>query len=184
MTASLIVLLLSFFSRPGVPAGESQTTVKAALQDSSDRKPAPTLELLDAAGKAVRLSAFIGEPVIVNLWATECAGCKAELPVFIGLHRTYASQGLKVIGVSMDVMYEGLKSVAEGWTRVKPFAASHELPYTIVVDDGSVEKAYNVMAMPATYLIDRKGRIAATYIGIVNADDLTANLKRVIAEAK
>jgi peroxiredoxin len=82
----------------------------------------------------------------------------------------------------MDIMYEDLKSAAEGWSRVKPFAASHGLTYPILLDDGSAEKAFKVTALPATYLIDRAGRIAATYVGIVDADNLDANLKAVLAE--
>jgi peroxiredoxin len=79
-------------------------------------------------------------------------------------------------------MYEDLKSANEGWARVKPFATEHRLDYPILLDDGSVEKAFNVTALPATYLIDRDGRIAAAYIGVVDASDLEANIKTILAE--
>jgi peroxiredoxin len=82
----------------------------------------------------------------------------------------------------MDIMYEGLKSAADGWARVTPFAASHGLTYTILLDDGSVEKGFAVTALPATYLIDRAGRVAATYVGIVDADNLESNVKTILAE--
>ena len=42
-----------------------------------------------------------------------------------------------VIGVSMDVAYEDLESLAEGWARVKPFAAAHDLAYAILLDAGA-----------------------------------------------
>lgn len=79
-------------------------------------------------------------------------------------------------------MYEELKGAAEGWARVTPFAAAHGLRYSLLMDDGSVEKAYEVVAMPATYLIDASGKIAATYIGVVDASDLKANVRRLLAE--
>ena len=82
----------------------------------------------------------------------------------------------------MDVAYEDLASLAEGWARVKPFAAAHDLRYSILLDDGSVENAYKVTAMPATYLIDRRGRIAASYVGIVDPADLQTNVKTLLAE--
>jgi peroxiredoxin len=73
--------------------------------------------------------------------ATECGGCKAELPTFVELHRTYTNHGLQVIGVSLDVVYEDLKSTAEASTRLTPFCRSHDLTYTVLVDDASFEKA-------------------------------------------
>jgi peroxiredoxin len=52
------------------------------------------------------------------------------------------------------------------------------------MDDGSVEKAYHVTAMPATYLIDRRGRIAARYVGVVDEANLNANVRKLLSEAK
>jgi peroxiredoxin len=79
-------------------------------------------------------------------------------------------------------MYDGLKTTADAWTKVRPFLQSRGIQYTILVDDGSVEKAYEVMAMPATYLIDKRGRIAATYVGVVDSNDLMSNVKALVAE--
>ena len=119
--------------------------------------------------------------MVLNLWATDCGGCKIELPSFVALSRRYKGRAT-VVGVSLDIMYEDLKSAAEGWARVKPFAASHGLTYPILLDDGSAEKAFKVTALPATYLIDRSGRVAATYIGIVDAADLQSNVDRLLTE--
>jgi peroxiredoxin len=178
LTAVLGLLLFAV----AVGSGERQQTVHATLLAQRNRQPAPAFRLPDATGKTVALADFSGKTVVLNLWATECGGCKAELPIFVELHRSYADHGLRVIGVSMDVMYEGLKNTAEAWARVAPFSRAHDLTYTVLVDDGSVEKAYHVMAMPATYLIDRHGRIAATYVGVVDAADINANLKALMAE--
>jgi peroxiredoxin len=173
--AALSVVLLSL-------ASFDQTPVKAALQPAASRQPAPAFRLHDATGRTVELSAFLGKVVVLNLWATDCGGCKAELPSFVALDRGYRDRGVAVIGVSMDVMYEDLKSPAEGWARVTPFAAAHGMRYTVVLDDGSVEKAYKLTAMPATYLIDAHGRVAATYVGIVDAADLEANVKALLRD--
>lgn len=51
-----------------------------------------------------------------------------------------------------------------------------------MLDDGSVEKMFHVTALPATYLIDKTGRIAATYIGVVDPTDLETNIKTLLAE--
>lgn len=162
-------------------ASVQQKTVQASLQARTARVTAPGFSLSDASGKVRRLSDYRGKPVVVNLWATDCGGCKIELPSFIKLNQSFKDRAT-VVGVSMDIMYEDLKSAAEGWARVEPFAASHGLTYPILLDDGSVEKAFHVTALPATYLIDRGGRIAATYVGIVDADNLEVNVKTLLAE--
>lgn len=163
-------------------AAVQPTTVRASMRAAGARKAAPAVSLADASGLVRHLSDYRGSPVVVNLWATDCGGCKVELPFFVKLSQTYKDRGVTVLGVSMDIMYEGLKSAADGWARVKPFAESHGLTYPILLDDGSVEKGFNVTALPATYLIDRAGRIAATYVGVVDAADLEANLQKLLAE--
>jgi peroxiredoxin len=178
--------LISFVSLAVVGAvvhgagGVQQKTVQAAIQPIASRAAAPAFSLSDASGTVRRLSDYRGRPVVVNLWATDCGGCRAELPEFVKLSERHPD--VTVVGVSLDIMYEDLKSAAEGWARVKPFAASHGLSYPILLDDGSVEKAYKVTALPATYLVDRDGRIAATYIGVVDARDLETNVNAILAE--
>jgi thiol-disulfide isomerase/thioredoxin len=161
--------------------GAQHKTVQVVIQPAAGRAAAPSFGLPDASGAVRHLSDYRGKPVVVNLWATECGGCKVELPVFVRVSQRYKGR-VTVVGISLDVMYEDLKSAAEGWARVKPFAASHGLTYPILLDDGSADKAFTVTALPATYLIDRAGRIAATYVGIVDADNLEANLAAVLAE--
>lgn len=159
-----------------------QKTARAALTVEGQRQPAPIFRLANASGKPVGLQDFHGKALVVNLWATDCGGCRAELPEFVRLDQAYRAEGLSIVGISFDIMYEDLKSASEGWARVTPFAAERGMRYDILLDDGSAEKAFNVTALPATYLIDRKGRLAATYVGIVDATDLEANVKTLLAE--
>jgi hypothetical protein len=79
-------------------------------------------------------------------------------------------------------MYSDLKNATVGWAQVKPFLRTHRIQYPILLDDGSAEKALTVTALPATYLIDKTGRIAATYVGVVDAADLERNVRTLLAE--
>jgi peroxiredoxin len=176
----LILFALLIVPIMASPAGTGQQPVQAPLTAPATRQAAPPFRLRDSSGHTVALSDFSGRTVVLNIWATECGGCRAELPTFVELHQAYRDQGLRVVGVSMDVMYEDLKSPSEAWARVTPFARTHGMAYTILVDDGSVEKSYKVTAMPATYLIDKHGRIAATYVGIVDSADINANVKALL----
>lgn len=82
----------------------------------------------------------------------------------------------------MDVSYESLENAEEGWAKVRPFVSSHKMNYPILMGNESVFGAYGLNALPATFLIDKSGRIAATYVGVVNKDDVEANLKRLLTE--
>ena len=170
----LLVFLAEFLT--------AQQPIRSELLVRSDRTAAPPFRLTDAGGKAMPLSDFRGKPVVLNFWATECAGCKVELPTFVSLARTYKTKGLTVLGVSMDIMYSDLKDAAAGWSKVKSFLQTRRLDYPIVLDDGSAEKAFNVTAIPATYLIDRTGRIATTYVGVVDSRNIETNVKALLAE--
>lgn len=177
LTVCAIACLLFFSTAPA-----AQQAIPSALRDKAERAPAPPFQLVDGATRTVRLSDFRGKAVALNLWATECGGCKTELPAFVKLDRTYRKSGLAVVGVSMDVRYSDLKSASAGWVQVKPFLRSHNIQYPILLDDGSVEKAFAVTALPATYLLDRTGRIAATYLGVVDPVGLENDVKRLLAE--
>ena len=173
---------LTLLSLLALVGAAGQKTTQATLREVNDRSVAPSFRLEDTSGKRLRLADFQGTPVALNLWATTCGGCIAELPEFVKLSDTYKNRGLTVIGISLDIMYQDLKTATEGWEHVKPFIATHGIKYPIVLDDGSAAKAFNVTALPATYLVDRAGRVAATYIGVVDAGNLEINIKALLAE--
>ena len=156
--------------------------IRVAVERQSARKPAPDFVLLDASGKSVSLSSFKGKPLLLDLWATKCGGCIKEIPSFIEIHHTYADKGLAVVGVSMDILYEDLKGPAEAWSLVNPFVEAHKVDYPILMGDDGITKRYSVNALPVTYLIDRRGLIAATYVGVVDRANIEANIKTLLAE--
>ena len=156
--------------------------VRAVIKPQQARTTAPDFRLQDAAGKWTSLSSLRGHVVLLNFWATECGGCRMELPYFIELDQRYRSKGFQTLGISMDVMYEGLKGPAEGWARVNPFVRDHRIEYPILMADNAISRAFHIDAMPATYLIDNRGRIAAKYVGVVDKADLEANIKTLLAD--
>ena len=105
-----------------------------------------------------------------------------EIPSFIEAHHSYAAKGLAVVGISMDVLYEGLKGPAEAWKLANPFVKSHKVDYPTLMGDDGITKGYSVEALPVTYLIDNRGRIAAKYVGIVDGANLQANIRALLAE--
>jgi len=156
--------------------------IRVAVERQAARKPAPDFVLRDASGNSVSLSSFKGKPLLLDLWATKCGGCVKEIPSFIEIHHIYAGRGLAVVGISMDILYEDLKGPAEAWSLVNPFVAAHKVDYPVLMGDDGIAKRYSVNALPVTYLIDRRGLIAATYVGIVDRTNIEANIKTLLAE--
>lgn len=156
--------------------------ISVTLEPQPVRRPAPAFALLDASGKSVSLSSFRGKPVLLDLWATKCGGCVKEIPDFIDIHRAYAGQGLAVLGISMEILYEDLKGPSEAWRLVKPFVAHNKIDYSILMGDDGFTKNYSVTSLPVTYLIDKRGRIAAAYKGVVDRANIERNIKILLAE--
>jgi cytochrome c biogenesis protein CcmG/thiol:disulfide interchange protein DsbE len=110
--------------------------------------------------------------VLLDFWATWCHGCKEEIPWFAEFQRTYGAQGLHVVGVSLD---------EDGWKVVMPFIRSAKVPYRIILGDEATARKYGIANMPDTFLIDRHGRVAAAYVGLVDKDDVEKNIRAILS---
>ena len=121
---------------------------------------APDFTLRNLKGNLEGLSEFKDQVVVLNFWATWCAPCLEEMPAFETLYRRYRSQGLTVIAVSLD---KGDTS------KVAKFVDEHSLTFPVLLDlDGIAERIYPSFTIPFTYVIDKKGRIAARVDGAKN----------------
>lgn len=137
------------------------------------RKPAPNFTLEDANGAAVKLSDYKGKVVLLDFWATWCHGCGTEIPWFIEYQDKYKKSGLAVIGVSMD---------DDGWKVVKPFIAEKKMNYAVLLGTADVAKLYRVEDMPVTVLIDREGKIAESYFGVVDRAACEARIQALLKD--
>jgi peroxiredoxin len=147
--------------------------LSAELTKPAARKVAPDFTSRDATGAPIQLSTFRGKVVLLDYWATWCAGCKVEIPWYVEFQHTYQAQGLSAIGVAMD---------DNGWKSVTPYLKEHPISYPIVTGDADLAKRYGVTALPVTLLIDRTGRIAATHFGLVDKASFERDLRRLLDE--
>jgi peroxiredoxin len=147
--------------------------VKAQLTAPDQRAAAPPLKLKDRKGGAVDLKSLQGKVVLLDFWATWCGGCKQEFPWFQEFHTKYGTGKFNVVAVSMD---------SDGWQSVQSFVEPLGINFTILLDDGDASKRYNFQSMPAAFLIDRSGRVAARYEGLVDRTNLENNIQAVLAE--
>lgn len=145
--------------------------VYADLKTIKDEQPETDFTLKDAEGGNVTLSDLKGKVVLLNFWATWCEGCKTEIPWLIEFEHKYRDKGLAVVGVSED---------SDGWNSVKPYLREAGVDYAVVVDDGSVAQRYSLLNMPATYLIDRDGKVSAASVGIIDRAECEAEILRLL----
>ena len=136
-------------------------------------KPPPQTELalLSEATEFVDFSAFSGEVIAVNFFASWCAPCRAEAPALEQL-----SQSLPIIGIAY-------KDKPEDTTR---FLEQYGNPFRQIGmdNDGRAGLAWGLYGVPETYLIDRQGKIVLRHAGPVDRNVMEQLILPAIAAAK
>jgi len=136
-------------------------------------KKAPTFARRDLSGKSVHLRSFRGKVVLLNFWATWCAPCQLEMPVFSRWQQQYGPQGLQVVGISMD----------DEAPPVRKLVKELKLDYPVVMGDARLGERYGgVLGLPLTYLIDRNGVVRAQFQGETEMGTLEKQLKLILAQ--
>ena len=139
---------------PAEPAGPA-----GKIDRSHAGQAAPALSFLDPSGKQLALASLKGAPVLLNLWATWCAPCKAEMPTLDKLAGDEAGK-LRVVTVSQD-----LKGAAE----VAPFFAqqhfAHLEPWLDPDNNLGFKLGGGSAVLPTTVLYDRDGKEVWRVVG-------------------
>jgi thiol-disulfide isomerase/thioredoxin len=131
----------------------------------------PPLALEDLQGGVHDLAQYKGKVVLVNFWATWCEPCRAEMPSMERLRASLAGQPFEVLGVNM----------AEPLSRIEKFTATVPVAFTLLRDrDGATARAWGAKVLPASYLVDREGRIRYFVYGEV--DWSSAAVRAKVAE--
>lgn len=135
------------------------------------RPLAPGFSLADLNGRKVDLDAYRGQVVLLNFWATWCAPCQEETPEFINLQKKYGSQGLQIIGISLD---DDSKPVLDFYQKFK-------INYPVVIGDAGLAERYGgILGLPVSFLIGCDGRIYARYSGKINLIRVEQELKPLL----
>lgn len=137
------------------PAEEAGPTVGA---------PAPAYGARNLAGDSVSLAGLRGRVVLLNFWATWCAPCRHETPFLQALNEQHRSEGLEILGVSMDT--------GDARGQVADFVREYGVTYPILLDPQMRGMdLYRVLGLPATFLMDREGVLRWMRIGPVGETD-------------
>ena len=127
----------------------------------------------DMHGKDVSLASYKGKVIVLDFWATWCPPCKAEIPGFVELQNQYGSQGLQIVGVSVDDPIE----------KLGPFASEFKMNYPVLVGLGrdDLQDAFGPMwGIPTTFVINRDGKICKKHSGLVGKDRYEQDIKSLL----
>lgn len=147
-------------------AGSSYAT------DVSVDKLAPNFVRVDLHDTKVTLVAYRGKVVLLDFWATWCPPCLLEMTRFVDWQKEYGSQGLQVLGVSMD----------DTEAPVRALYQKRQLNYPVVMGDEHLGKLYGgILGLPVIFLIDRQGKIRGKYEGEIDLRIVESALRDLLS---
>ena len=145
------------------------------LVETEPPVPAPAFSFTDAAGKEHTAADFAGQGLVVNLWATWCPPCVAEMPALDRAQAALAEEGVRVLALSSD---------REGRAKVEPFYRDRGIRHLGLWLDprGAATRALGARGLPTTVIIDRKGLERARLVGSAEWDkpEMLAAIRRLV----
>ena len=141
------------------------------LIKSSSRIAAPALVGMTLAG--TNYSYALGRVTVVNVWASRCAPCRAEIPTLIALSKKYS-----------DVTFIGILT-RDNPPTAEAFARRFKIPYPTLIDDSILigfKGSLSANAIPSTVVIDKNGKVAGRISGEITVASLSNLIETVSAE--
>lgn len=140
------------------------------------RLNAPALQGTTLDGETLALSDLAGNIVVINVWGSWCAPCRAETPDLVRLAKGTASRGVSFVGIN----------TRDNPAAAKAFVRSFEVPYPSLEDAEGLlllnfRDTIPTTVIPTTVVIDRQGQIAARVIGPVTYNTLKGILNDELA---
>jgi peroxiredoxin len=158
-TRAVLVFALMLLVHSAHAATPAQT-----MTDVADRPAAPDFALKDIDGKLRRLSENRGKVVLVNFWATWCPPCRREMPSMQRAWTHLKGENFEMYAVNVGEDEDTIF----GFT----FSTGVELTFPILLDrDAQIIKAWSVIALPTSFIVDPQGRIVYRAVGGREWDD-------------
>lgn len=144
------------------PAAPAATT-PAPVKPVEPLRSMPDFTLPDLDGKPRASKEWQGKVVLVDFWATWCAGCRETIPALSRLQAKYGDHGLSVIGISLD---KGAKA------KVGKFAKKLKVNYQMLLDsEDTLSRVFGFEGLPSLYLFDRQGNLVKAMVGYTAVQD-------------
>jgi thiol-disulfide isomerase/thioredoxin len=182
MRGCVLALSIVLVAGCGSPAGQAGTGFVAGdgsvtFLDPAQRTPAPAIDGRTLQGEPWSLADQRGKVVVLNVWASWCAPCRAEAPELVQAATDYVGQPVQFVGLN----------TRDSATTAQAFITRFDIPYPNVADsDGRIQLAFAdtlpPQAIPSTVIIDQQGRVAARALGKVTAATLDGLISALLDE--
>ena len=131
------------------------------------------LKLKDSQGKEQALQQWQGKIVVLNFWATWCKPCVQEMPELQALHQELKAKNVQLLGIGIDSP-----------SNISEFAQKHQISYPLFaagMEGTALSTSFGnqVGGLPYTALIDQNGKIAKTYMGRINIEELRRDIQAI-----
>jgi thiol-disulfide isomerase/thioredoxin len=169
---ALVSLVAVLAINSALMRGPRQSSAKAP---GPERLDAPEVSLPLRPGQpAVPLSSLKGKVVVLDFWATWCGPCRQSIPELEKLYRKYQSQGLEVIGVSVDDTAEPVPAAVKELGMTYPVVLAKDIP--------DLRSKFVFESIPQMFIIDKTGKQAEAIPGYSPDRDLEPTIKQYLAE--
>ena len=164
-----LVALLAY----GLASNEPDRGVEEALV-AGEREPAPEIELPELSGGGTGgLADYRGRVVVLNFWASWCDPCRAESPLLQRWHERLEKDDALVLGVD----------VQDVDSDARDFIDEYGLTYPMLRDGpGDTREKFGILGLPETFVVDRKGRVAAVQRGPVTEEFMREQVAPLLRE--
>lgn len=160
-----LVLVVSLFYYTGILGSVTQQVQRFALAigalDASpgadESQPFPfTFDLVTLQGEVIPAETLKGKVLFINLWATWCGPCRAEMPGIENLHQEFAGKDVQFVMLSIDRGND---------ERIKSYIAKHEFTFPVFRPGSDLPEILDVPSIPTTFVIDKEGNVVYKKVG-------------------
>ena len=163
----------------GASSGNADSATIPETNDDTateDNTPftAPDFTVYDREGNTVRLSDFLGKPVVLNFWASWCGPCKMEMPDFEEIYKEYGED----IHFVMVNLTDGNRETMDTATT---FLDNSGYTFPVYYDkDSDAAVTYQVYGIPVTYFINAEGHLIAQGTSALNAETIKRGIEMIL----
>jgi peroxiredoxin len=120
---------------------------------------APNFALNTLTGEEIELTDLRGNTVVLNIWATWCPPCQAEMPEMVKFYEEHSEQDIEILAINMTNSEKNIENV-------ETFNKEYELNFPVLLDQqGEIASVYKAFTIPTTYIIDENGIIVGKIAG-------------------
>lgn len=182
--AYMLYSRLSVDARPDNLSAQTPTETESQMPQGSDapaetepsKVEAPDFTVENADGEEVKLSDYVGKPIVLNFWASWCSPCKSEMPEFNEAWEELDGE----VQFLMVNMTDGSRETVD---TAKEYVERQGFSFPVFFDTGSeAAMAYSAYSLPTTYFIDAEGYVVARAVGAIDRDTLQKGLDLIYSQ--